>query len=391
MSTPQGFLSRFLLLALVSGATVGMAKIVITLYAVSLGADSLQIGIISAMEALGMLFLTLPAGFVIARYGARLVYALSSLGPMLVNLLIPLHALWWWLALGQLLIGLFIPFRIVAMNGAFLQQLTFIGADKAGWYRGALTLGVGLCGPLLGNAFSERGQYTAAFAVIATSFALMAAYSLRFWEGLTHQQTSLTEASEGSMLQQVRNLLGQAQIAETCLVEASNGATTSLFTTFVLLLALEQGLTQSQAVSLVMIEALFAVVALFGLGGLLRNVGSASAYRLGLGLALAALLLCGLTQGYWPLALAALMISLATATVHLVNMKRLSQRHEDKSKISGLFNLAAMAGSFSGALLGGAISHFSGLAPMFLCWIGLLLAIALLCRLRRQQAMQVPA
>lgn len=373
--TSDYFLPRFLLLALVSGATVGMTKIVITLYALSLGASSLQIGIISAMEALGMLFLTLPAGFIIARFGVRLVYALSSLGPMIVNLLLPLHAAWWWLALGELLIGLFIPFRIVAMNGSFLRKLKQLGADKAGWYRGALTLGIGLLGPLLGNAFSERGLYTAAFLLIATSFAAMAFYSLRFWEGLEADDTP--PAADSGFLQQIRSLLGNPVVSETCLVEAANTATASLFTTFAILLALEVGLTQTQGVSLVMIEGLFAVVALFGLGKLLGNQRPGVAYTLGLLLALAALLLCGLAHGYWTLALAALLVSLATATIHLVNMNRLSHVASDKSKLSGLFNLASMGGSFAGAMLGGAISHFSGLGNLFLCWIPLLLAVTL--------------
>ena len=158
-----GFLVNFMLLATFSGATIGMAKIVTTLYALSLGANAMQVGIISAMESLGMVFLTLPAGFVIARYGAKPIYFVSSLGPMLVNLLIPLFSGWLWLALAQWLIGLFIPFRIVAMNSAFLRELKHLGLSKAGWYRGALTLGLGLLGPLLGNQFSGEGQFHGAF------------------------------------------------------------------------------------------------------------------------------------------------------------------------------------------------------------------------------------
>lgn len=391
MSAPEkNFLPNFLLLALVSGTTIGMAKIVITLYALSLGAGSLEIGIISAMESLGMIFLTLPAGFIIARYGARLVYFLSSLGPMLVNLLIPLYAMWWWLALSQLLIGLFIPFRIVAMNGVFLRHLPHIGVSKAGWYRGALTLGLGLLGPLLGNALSERGLYQAAFVVIASSFALMAFYSLRFWEG-DDARSSDGNAYAGSMLVQTRNLLGNASVAQSCLVELLNAATASLFTTFIILLALELGLSQAQAVSLVMFEALFVVIALFSLGRLLRNQAPGQSYLISLLLAVASLALCAIANGYAQLLIAALLLSLATAIIHLVNMARLSQRLEDKSKISGLFNLASMAGSFGGALLGGAISHFIGLADLFLWWIPLLLVSALLLSRQRPSAVEVSA
>lgn len=390
MSNTQGFLPRFLLLALISGATVGMAKIVITLYALSLGANALQIGIISSMEALGMLILTLPAGFAIARFGTRLVYALSSMGPMLINLLMPLYAVWWWLALGQLLIGLFIPFRIVAMNSAFLQRLTQFGATKAGWYRGALTLGIGVLGPLLGNAFSERGHFDWAFFLIAASFALMGLYSLGFWENQA-ESTATPALAEHGMFRQVRGLLAKPDIGQVCLVEASGSATASLFGTFVILLALQLGLAQTQAVSLVMIQALCAVLALFGMGHVLRRLNSTVAYTLGFVLASGALLLASFATTYWPLALAAALLSFAASSLHWVNMVRLSQSTEDKSILSGLFNLASMAGSFAGALLGGGLSYLFGLEHVFLCWLPLLLGVALLCASRHRRAQEVTA
>lgn len=53
------FLVNFMRLAAFSGATIGMAKLVTTLYAIEIGANALQIGIISAMESLGMILLAL--------------------------------------------------------------------------------------------------------------------------------------------------------------------------------------------------------------------------------------------------------------------------------------------------------------------------------------------
>ncbi|PZR01878.1 MAG: MFS transporter, partial [Archangium gephyra] len=65
------FLANFIALSLVSGLTIGLGKIVTTLYALQLGASSFQVGIISAMESVGMMLVTVPAGFIIARYGMR--------------------------------------------------------------------------------------------------------------------------------------------------------------------------------------------------------------------------------------------------------------------------------------------------------------------------------
>lgn len=379
-SRPQGFIASFMFLATFSGATIGMAKIVTTLYALHLGASPLQLGVISAMESLGMVLLTLPAGFVIARFGARRVYFLASVGPLLLNLAIPLFANWVWLAVARLLIGLCIPFRIVAMNSAFLRQLRHIGRDKAGWYRGALTLGMGLLGPLLGNALSG-GSFTLGFVVIGLCFGLMAVYSLGFWE--QEDPVEPVAGLDGGILAQSRALLGHAEVAESCVIELLCGATGALFGTFVIVLAMEVAqLSQEHAVSLVMIQGVAAVLGLFGLGHLVQRAGRRSTYLASLALVVAGLLLLGRGQGYAWLALGAVLLSLASALAHLVNMAQMGESSLDKSKLSGLFNLAGMFGGCAGALLGGVISHWIGTANLFLAWIPLVLLTALFCWLR---------
>lgn len=390
-SSRTSFLLNFMLLAAFSGATIGMAKIVTTLYALHLGANSMQVGIISAMESLGMIVLTLPAGFVIARYGARRVYFLASVGPMLLNLAIPLFGHWLWLAVARLLIGLCIPFRIVSMNSAFLQQLRHIGSSKAGWYRGALTVGMGLIGPLLGNWLSSSSSFTVAFVVIGLAFGAMAAYSLGFWSDAPAAPVAdVGQAPAVGMLADIKAMIANVEIAESCLIELVGSATASLFGTFVILLAMDvAALNQTQAVSLVMVQGLASVTALFTLGYVLQRSGRPFAYIASLSAALCALLLLGFAHTYWLLALGGVLLSTGTALIHLVNMTQMSEHSMDKSKISGLFNLASMLGSFSGAIVGGVLSHYVGLANLFLCWIPVVLVMAVVCRgraVRRQAA-----
>lgn len=373
-----------MLLATFSGATIGMAKIITTLYAIKIGATPLQLGIIGAMEALGMVMLTLPAGFIIARYGARRVYFLASLGPMLLNLAIPLFGGWAWLALTRLLIGLCIPFRIVAMNSAFLRQLKRIGNSKAGWYRGSLTLGMGLLGPLFGNWLSGNSGFTVGFVVIGLCFGAMAVYSLSFWDAEeVEAPAAAISADDGAMFSQVLGMLRHAEIAECCLIEMLSGATGAVFGTFIIVLAMQTvGLSQGQAVSLVMVQGVTAVLGLFGLGYLVARIGRRLAYALGLSTALLGLLLLGRAHDYALLAVGGALLSTAAAFAHLVNMTQLGEHAIDKSKVSGLFNLAGMLGSFSGALLGGVISQLFGLNNLFLVWIAVVLLVAGLCWLR---------
>src|SRR5688572_8912621 len=177
------FILHFLLLSVVSGITIGMGKVVTTFYALHTGASAMQIGLISAMESLGMLLVTLPAGFLISRYGARRIYFISSLGPALLSLAIPWLGVWYGIGLARGLIGLCIPFRIVSMNSSFLDELKKIGTGKAGWYRGALTFGMAFLGPLLGNAFTQHTTYTVSYIAVGALFGFMAFYSQVFLPG----------------------------------------------------------------------------------------------------------------------------------------------------------------------------------------------------------------
>lgn len=368
----RGFLRHFLLLAVISGSTLGMAKIITTLYALELGANSAQIGLISAMESLGMVFLTLPAGFLIARFGSRRVYLLASLGPALCNLAILLLPGWLWLAAMRLLIGACVPFRVVAMNTLFLQQLPRLGLNRAGWFRGSVMIGLGLLGPWLGALLYGAAGFVGAFVVIALCFTGMAFYGLGFW------QDGPVATPKGNLRQQLRDMLGQRSLTDSCLIECASSATGSLFATFVLVLCIEQlHWPQYEAVALVCAQGVVSVAALFGLGAVVSRLGYQRVYPAALVLALLALALLSWAGHFALLLLAALLLSLAGASVHLANVARLSGLQPDKSRLSGLFNLAQTLGMLLGAVLGGMLSHWVGLQLLFAWWGVVLLVGAL--------------
>ena len=376
------FIARFVLLAIVSGATIGMAKLVTTLYALEHGASASQVGIISAMESLGMALFTLPAGFLIARFGARTVYGIASVGPLLLNLVIPLTDAWYWIALTQLLIGFCIPFRVVSMNSAFLGELQRIGVAKAGWYRAALLVGMGLCGPFAANALSGTLGYGWSFALVAASFGGMALFAQTF---LPDEPATVAGAPGApGALQEIRAMLANVAIGESCLVEFIAAAARASYTAFVVVIALQVlELGQGQAVQLVMIDGLAAVAALLGLGYLVRDVPEPAQYAASVALSVAGLAVLGCAGGFASFALGAVLLSVGSALVHLINMGQLSRHPAAKAKISSLFNTASMAGSFGGAMLGSALSHWIGLQQVFLAWIPVVLLLALFCWSRR--------
>lgn len=384
MRENQRFLANFILLSVVSGLTVGLGKIVATLYAIRLGATPFQIGVVSAMESVGMILVTVPAGFIIARYGARGVYFLSSLGPLLVNLALPFTGSWVALAAGRGLIGLCIPFRMVSMNGSFLERLKTIGEDKAGWYRGSLTAGSAIVGPAAAALLIARMELTTIFVLISGLFGIMALFSLSF---LPSRDEAVAGVPAPGFLAELRLITANAGVAESCLIEFANSATTALFGTFIILLALSlPSLTEQDGIHVLLFQGGTTVAMLFLGGGLVRRLATMPAYVLSLAVAVVALVTLGLAGGFAALALGAALLSVGASVIHLVNMGMLAGLPGGKSKIAGLYTLASMTGASFGAVGGGLLTRIVPLQSIFLLWLGVVAiaagAVALLHRRR---------
>jgi MFS family permease len=368
------FLGSFLVLSVVSGLTVGLGKIVTTLYAISLDATPFQVGVISAMESVGMVLVTVPAGFLIARYGARWVYFLSSLGPMLVNLAMPFLASWIALALGRWSIGLCIPFRIVSMNGSFLERVPRFGASKAGWYRASLTGGMAIVGPVVATLLTTRASIETIFFVVAGLFGLMALFSLSFLPARERRQGS----AEANFFGELRLLLGHPRVAESCLVEFTSSATNALFGTFILLLAATiPGLSEQDGIRVMLFQGCAMVALLFLGGSLFARMSISGGYAFSVAAASLALVTFASATSLGMLAVGAVLLALGSSAVHLINVKMLVELPGGKSKVAGVYNLASMTGSSFGALAGGAASKLVPLNEVFLLWLPLLLAAGL--------------
>lgn len=365
------FLSFFLVLSTVSGLTVGLGKIVTTLYAISLHATPFQIGVISAMESIGMVLVTVPAGFLIARYGARGVYFLSSLGPMLVNLLLPLSASWLALAAGRLLIGLCIPFRMVSMNSSFLERVPQFGHGKAGWYRASLTGGIAILGPTLATVLVAHASIGVIFWTVAALFGAMALFSLSFLPVRDPRGAD----ENVRFVDEVRLLAAQPRVAESCLIEFSSSATNALFSTFILLLAASlPGLSEKDGIHVMLVQGIAVVGLLFFAGALVARLSTRVAYAASLTCGATALVSLALASGFPALVVGAVLLSTGSAIVHLVNVRMLVALPGGKSKVAGLYNLASMTGSSFGALAGGALTKLVPLQSVFLLWLPVLVA-----------------
>lgn len=376
-SAPAGDISigGFLALAATSGVTIGMANIVTQLFAISIGATPFQMGVIGAMEASGMMLLMVPAGFIIARHGAKFVYATASLGPLLLYLLMPFLGYWWTIALARLAVGMCIPFRTVSMTSAFLGQLRRIGSHKAGWYRASLTFGMAVLGPAAATFLTPRISFLWCFLIIGTLFGIMAAFSLSFFP--EKEEPAPGGVATDGFFAQVARLFRNPDVSESCAIEYMSGATGSLFTTFILLVAMSlPGLTARDGVTVLLIDGIVTITALFFGARLLTRLSRRQAYAAGLALAVAALVTAASANGLPGLVIGGVLLSLGAALVHLVNMILLAGLPGEKSKASGVYQLSQMLGSASGALAGGLLSRIMPVQSLFLAWVPFLLLAA---------------
>lgn len=372
-----------MLLSVIGGLTIGMGKVVTTFFALHVGATSSQVGFIAGIEATGRMLVTIPAGFIIARRGARVVYSLASLVPMVLNVVTPGLTLWYVIALTRGAIGLSIPFRVVAMNSAFLQQLSTLGASRAGWYRGSQSLGMTLLGPLLGGLLVQHGSYWGCYLLIAGLFAVMALFGNSFMPNVEPAPVESHGAAEQGMWSESLALLRNKAIRDSCLIEAIGSSTVSLFSTFILLLAINDlKVSQSLAVMLLVVQGITTVLVSFLLGFMVSGAARNIVQPLSFAMMVAGLLVIATAKLYLLVALGAVLLSAGGALIGLARTLQLSRMTISKGKISGVFNLATMGGTAFGALAGGVLAEVIGLRGLFLSWIPLVVAAALFCRLR---------
>lgn len=377
----KSFLPGFMLLTVFGGVAIGMSRIITTFYALELGASNAQIGYISAFEGLGRFLVILPAGFIIARYGAALVYAVSSLIPAFINVLLPLVGVWYGVAFLRGVMGLAIPFRMLSMNSSFLQKLDHIGVRKAGWHRSAQSLGVMVLGPVIASFLTGHFSYLWCYLLVAAMFLLMTFYGSKVLP--ESEEPELSDASnpfpeEEGIRQQIKNIWQMPAIRESCIVEFICSTVFAVFTTFIIVLALTvASLSQAQAVMLVTIQGFTIVLVGVSLGYFLSRFRLIYVQQASAIFAVGGLLLIGLSEQFCWLVVGTVLLNLGIGLINMVKTIQLSRLNVSKSKVSGVFNLFNMGGALFGAVSGGLLADWLGLSALFLFWVPVFIGMAI--------------
>lgn len=368
------FLAGFISLSLLSGITIGMNKVLGTLLGVHLGASHWQLGLIGGAETFAMALGTLPAGWLLSRGNPKVLYALVSVALTVLFFVLPHIRSWSFVALTMFVVGLCISMRVVAVSTVFMVRLPELGQNRAGWYKGTLTLGMQFLGPLIGNELIARLGLNWGFACSGLMFVVLA---LLGWSVLP--ESSRPKPTPGAapadaatrLPGTLRELLRIPDVRRTYLFEILGSTTASSYATFAILIAVEiLRWPLHLGVWLMAVQGIAYVGVLLGAGRLLlQRARIPLYYQLGHALIVISLLLLGTTHVAASFVLASVCLGAGLGLNNLINFSRLSQAPVDKARASALLTLFGMLGGTFGAVSAGMLSRGFGLQGVYLLWV----------------------
>src|SRR5512139_1186333 len=186
IETPKGLITSFLILNIVSGTVGGAMQLVVPLYAMSLHASTAQIGVIRGISGLGMLLLVIPAGFLVDHYGSKKLFLTGSVSGFVSTLALVLAKVPIAMIALMGLSGLFSSLKMTALNASFFHNLKNMGMEKAGWFKGSMSIGLTFLGPAFGAFLVSVAGFQAIFVLLAALTLIPTTLVLFF-----HSETSL--------------------------------------------------------------------------------------------------------------------------------------------------------------------------------------------------------
>lgn len=368
---------KFMLINISTGIAMGMMNLIIPIYALSLNASSTEIGLIKGISGAGDLLVVLPAGFLVDYLGSKKMYSVSAVMGSLIIILISYVSSIELLLLIMVFFGMARTLRTTALSADFFKHMNTIGIKKGGWYKGSMTAGGSLIGPLIGGiaivAMGFKSYFALASVFLLAPFLVILARTNG--EGnvpVKPKNLNLNDASN-----HYKALAKNRTLVSATIIEGINGAFFITFTTFIIVLVIKDlGLSAGVAAMLIILKGGATICVVFLCGQLLRK-NNTNLYIFSFIVTILALLVLGMSRDTLHLAIASVVIGMSSGLITLITFTQVGNIDGEKGKIAGIFSFGHGMGSILGPTLGGMIGDLFSIQAIFLSFIPLFGALSL--------------
>jgi predicted MFS family arabinose efflux permease len=369
----------YIALNVAAGTAAGALQILIPLFALRLSATTAEIGTIRGIAGLGMLLLVVPAGFLVDHFGARRLFLVASVVSAGLVLFLPFSTLPIHLIVLQGLAGLVGSLKGTALNASFFARVRELGLDKAGWFKGSMSVGLTFLGPLLAGWAAVALSLPAAFHLLAGLTLVPTALALAFHRDEPRSEGPGLLAGIAGQAREFAGLWRDNPLGIPLLTEVVSTACFACFAAFVVPMVVEGlHLPVGYASLLMTLEGGVFIATVF-LAGRLVNRLRPSVLHLGASIAAAASLAgVGLSGSFVPLAIATGTMGVGLGLLNLVTATRQGTVQGSRGKVVALFTAAVGAGASLGPMLGGQVAAHVGIPTTFLFLVPVLLGLAVL-------------
>lgn len=373
ISAGNELILRFMLINISSGIAVGMINFIIPVYAISLSASSVEIGLIRGISGLGDLLVVLPAGFLVDYFGSRNMYSVSCVLGVFIILMLGAAGSTQLLLLLMLFYGMARTIRATSLNAAFFKNIGIIGAQKGGWYRGSMTIGASFIGPVIGGLAASAIDFSRYF-IVSGAFLLVPLMIILTRNDPQARGKNFSLVDESN---HYRSLLENRLIVSATVIESLNMALFITFSTFIAVLVIRDlALSPGIAAMLISLEGGATILVVFSCGRLLHR-NNKYLYLISFSITVLALLLLGTSSDIFVLAAASLVAGAGSGLITLATFSQVGSVEGEKGKIAGIFSLGHAAGAILGPSLGGLAGDVFGVRAVFLSFVPLFAALAL--------------
>ena len=375
----HGRLAGFVLLNMTNGTAVGLLYMVLPLYALSIQATPAQVGMIRAASGFGLLLLVIPVGFLVDRFGPRNLFLIGNFGVVLVVYSVSSISVPHILILLMLLEGVSRSLKFTSISAAFFQSLHKFGLEKAGWYKGSLSIGLTFIGPVLGGV---------ALGIMPLHSVLLLVMELMLLPSLLiffiHTEPVRQSAAVGftaevrSQLHEFTTIIRHSGLSRALAAEVLCSACLSTYTTFIVVLVVREWHLKPAVASLLLtLEGGAFIVTVFGAGHLVHTYGLRNSYLLSITLTVVGLIGLTAANGVPFLVLSAIVMGFGLGLINIITSSCAGRMKGEKGKVASLFAAAAGVGISFGPLISGLVAQYLGGQAVFIAMAPLLVILGL--------------